>query len=58
MTSDREIFYWKTNKAWYRINDNGDFELTDEAPERAQASFALFCSPNPSQLDNKRTLRP
>lgn len=50
MTADRESKYWKTNKDWYRINANGDFELTEKAPERARKSFALFTSPRASEF--------
>lgn len=57
MTADRESRFWKTDKNWYRINANGDFELTESAPERAQKSFALFNSPNPAQKDNKKSLK-
>ena len=45
MTSDKEALYWQTNKEWYRINEKGEFELTDKAPERARESFALFNTP-------------
>ena len=44
MTTNRESVYWKTNKEWYFINDKGEFELTDLAPERARKSFELFMS--------------
>ena len=42
MTADQERVYWKTNKEWYRINEQGKYELTEKATERAKASFALF----------------
>lgn len=45
MTANKESVYWKTNKEWYRINEAGDFELTEDAPERARKSFELFMSP-------------
>lgn len=58
MTADRENLYWRTNKAWYTINAEGEYELTESATERAKRSFALFNSPTPSQRENKRTLKP
>lgn len=44
MTSNKESLYWKSNKEWYRINEDGEFELTELAPERAQKSFELYIS--------------
>ena len=41
MTFDRELFYWESNPEWYRVNEAGQFELTDKAPERAVRSFNL-----------------
>lgn len=46
MTADKESLYWKTNKEWYFINESGEYELTDKAPERAKKSFELFNSKN------------
>lgn len=57
MTANKENRYWKTNKEWYRINDSGEYELTEAAPERARASFALFNTPNPAQKDNDKRLK-
>lgn len=56
MTANKENVYWKTKKEWYRINGNGEYELTEAAPDRARKSFALFCTPNPSQLENRKRL--
>lgn len=44
MTTNKESLYWKTKKEWYHINDDGKFELTKLAPERAKKSFELFMS--------------
>lgn len=44
MTSSQESVYWKTNKAWYFVNDKGNYELRKDAPERAKKSFELFMS--------------
>lgn len=44
MTANRERMYWMTNKEWYFINENNQFELTDKAPERAIKSFELYNS--------------
>jgi len=38
-----ESVYWKTNKDWYRIDeDKGEYILTEKATERATKSFALY----------------
>jgi len=43
VTANTEVFYWTTNKGWYRFNsETQKFELTDEAPERARKSFELM----------------
>lgn len=42
----REATYWLSVDSWHRINDNGQFELTEEAPERAIESFKLWCKIN------------
>ena len=57
MKASKENLYWKTNKEWYRINDAGEYELTEVATERARASFALFNTPNPAQKDNNKRLK-
>jgi len=50
MTANQEPLYWRSNKEWYRINEEKDcFELTDKAPERAKKSFKLYL-----ELQNKR----
>ena len=42
----QEMFYWMTDKEWYRINMKMDrFELTDKAPERAKRSFDMYNNP-------------
>ncbi len=45
MTKNPMLFYWQSNPAWYRVNEKGKFELTEEAPEKAKESFKLFCTP-------------
>ncbi len=42
----REAMYWISVDSWYRINKDGQFELTEEAPERAVKSFELWCKIN------------
>lgn len=43
MTANREFMYWRTNEAWFTINEEKDcFELTEQAPERARRSFELY----------------
>ena len=43
MNANKESTYWASNPAWYRINkDTDEFELTDEAPERARKSFEMW----------------
>ena len=44
MTMNKENLYWPTDKEWYRINNEGKYELTEKAPERARKSFELFTS--------------
>jgi hypothetical protein len=44
MTANKESLYWKSNEEWYRVNDDGEFELTELAPERAKKSFELYNS--------------
>ena len=39
----REAMYWISVDSWHRINKDGQFELTEEAPERAVKSFELWC---------------
>lgn len=38
----KELYYWKTNKAWYGITDDGKYYLKDNAPPEAKESFAKF----------------
>lgn len=44
MTANQESLYWKTNKEWFFINDEGKFELAPNVPERVKKSFELFTS--------------
>lgn len=41
----RGSVYWKTNERWYRKTKDGKYELTEEAPQRAKESFALYNTP-------------
>lgn len=37
------IYVWKKNPAWYRPVDNSyEYELTDQAPEKARESYAEY----------------
>ena len=45
MTLSNKCFFWRTNPEWSRINEKGEFELTEKAPKEAQESFAEFCKP-------------
>ena len=49
MTLSDEKLYWNKNKEWYRINDEGEYELTEKAPEKAKKSFEIWNEP---QKDN------
>lgn len=44
MTANKESLYWRSDKTWYRINEKGQFELAEHAPERAKESFKLYMS--------------
>lgn len=40
---DRKIYYWKNNPAWYRpVNNSYEYELTDQAPEKARKSYVEY----------------
>lgn len=41
-TANMERSFWKTNPKWYRVNNEGKFELTKEAPAEAIESFKKF----------------
>ena len=45
MTLSNKCFYWRSNPEWDRTNEQGEYELTDKAPEEARESFAEFCKP-------------
>ena len=39
------IYVWKKNPAWYRpVNNSYEYELTDQAPEKARESYAEYKS--------------
>lgn len=43
LSINTEIMYWRKNKLWYRYDEKKDiFELTDEATDRAKASFEMW----------------
>ena len=44
-TASKERSYWKTNKDWYRVNDKGEYELTENAPPEAVDSFKAWSTP-------------
>lgn len=47
MKSWSEAMYWKTNRKWYRVNqEKNRFELTKDAPPRAIESFKLYLEEN------------
>lgn len=47
MNANKEALFWASNPAWFRINAESDqFELTEEAPERARISFDMWKNPN------------
>ena len=39
MTSNNEIMYWMKNKEWWFVNEKGQTELTDKAPQKARETF-------------------
>ena len=45
MTANMESMYWRTNKDWYTVDDNGNYHLTEKAPDRAKESFKLYNTP-------------
>ena len=44
-TASKERSYWTTNKNWFRVNENGEYELTNEATPRAVESFKAWSMP-------------
>ncbi len=43
MNTNTELLYWRTNKEWYRVNEEKDcFELTEKASDRAKESFKMY----------------
>ena len=43
MTMDKGFVFWKSNKNWYRINEEKDcYELTEEAPQKAVDNFIEY----------------
>lgn len=44
MTANKERVYWRSDKSWYYINDQGNYELTECVSERARQSFDLYMS--------------
>ena len=44
-TASKERSLWKSNPEWYKINEVGEFELTDKAPLEAVESFREWCIP-------------
>lgn len=42
MTMSKKAIYWKSNPEWYRVNEVGDYEMTDKAPVEAIKSFEAW----------------
>ena len=43
MSGNTELLYWYEDESWYEYNEETDsYTLTDEAPERAKASFEMW----------------
>ena len=46
MTGNKESVYWASDPSWYRVNEETDeFELTENATERAKVSFDMWRNP-------------
>ena len=45
MSTDKEALFWESNPEWYRITEDGNYELTEKAPERARKSFEIYKTP-------------
>lgn len=35
-------FYWRSNSDWYHIDENCDFVINDNAPEKAKKSYENY----------------
>lgn len=58
MKAYSEAMYWKTNKDWYRANyETEEYELTEQAPERAVKSFQLYLEQNGKLLNPDKLLQ-
>lgn len=42
MTVNKFLLYWRSNKEWYKYDNNGNPYLTDKAPEMAKKSFEQY----------------
>lgn len=43
MSGNTELLYWYKDESWYEYNEENDsYTLTENAPERAKASFELW----------------
>ena len=51
MTADMELFYWQSNPEWWYIGEDGEYHLTEMAPERAIKSFEEAIKPRSEKLD-------
>lgn len=49
MSGDKEAFFWRENPEWYRVTEEGEYELTEKAPERAKRSFEIAMTPRSSK---------
>lgn len=39
MRRSPESFFWRNDPEWYRINENGRYEMTEKAPKEAIETF-------------------
>lgn len=37
-----ELLYWRSNPDWYGIKENGEYYLTESAPDEAKESFEKY----------------
>lgn len=42
----KELFYWRSNKEWYGIDENGNYYLKESAPPEAKESFEKWKNAN------------
>ena len=42
MTTDKDMFFWRTHEEWWDYTDDGKIYLKEDAPEEARKSYELF----------------